>query len=133
MNWQQESPLTSDLQLAAPIKGVLRLMADGLKRLAEEGVPSVIDLEREPLDGCMTKQLLLLLGKGEVSARLDATGESLIEETSIAGVWLVTHHSADGKGGARLLEVTRIPEIMLTPQEDLSSGLLTVEAYLNKE
>ena len=63
------------------------------------------------------------LGRGEVSATLDAFGPTVIQETAIPGVWLTEHKDDEGRRLTLHLEVTRIPSILVTPEEDIADGL----------
>jgi hydrogenase-1 operon protein HyaF len=81
-----------------------------LQRVAQGKEGTVIDLRRLPLAPGEEERIETELGKGEVRAELDALGPTLVQETSYAGVWLVTHRNKENEIVARFIEVTRMPE-----------------------
>jgi hydrogenase-1 operon protein HyaF len=62
------------------------------------------------------------LGEGEVRATLDAEGLSAIRETKVPGVWWVEHRDRHGELIAELIEVTRMPQILMTAPEEIATG-----------
>ncbi len=82
-----------------------------------------IDIRSYPLSPQDREQLYLILGEGEVSARIDALGPSEIQETRIPGIWRVTHYNEHRSMLTEHVVVTRIPDILMTDPRDLSSSL----------
>lgn len=88
----------------------------------QKGETASIDLRSLPMAPGDYQALKVLLGKGEVSARLDALGPSEIYETAVPGVWWLKHHNASNEVMADLIEITACPDILRTQQEDLHEG-----------
>lgn len=102
---------------------LLHEIRHALGRLAAGGEGTVIDLNRLPLAPGEEDRIEEALGTGEVSAELSALGPSTIRETSYPGVWLVTHKNAEDEVIARLIEVTRIPELLPAQTDDIRHGV----------
>ena len=73
------------------------------------------------------------LGKGEVSAHIEAIGPSEITETRYPGVWWVTHYNVEGDIVADMLEITTAPEILSSQPDDIRSGLALLHIQLKEE
>jgi len=99
---------------------ILSEIAQRLQRLAQSGEPSSIDLRSLPMTQADRDQLQELLGRGEVSARLDIAGPSDIWETAYAGVWWIRHMGAGERIATEEIAVTRIPEIFLSDLNDVN-------------
>ena len=95
-----------------------------LEALLESGETSIIDLRSIPLAPGEEETIIETLGQGEINARLDALGPSEIIETRYAGVWLVTHYNDEGDIVSRFIEITAIPEILKSQDEDMSNALV---------
>ena len=67
--------------------------------------------------------LKAFLGKGQVTARLDALGKTLIQETAVRGVWWVTHHNENDEIISLIIEIGPIPELLLADAVDIRAGL----------
>jgi hydrogenase-1 operon protein HyaF len=105
------------------IRHALRRLADG-----EEG--TTIDLRRLPLVPGEENRIENVLGTGEVRAEVDALGPTIVQETSFPGVWFVTHKNTQGEVVARFIEVTRVPEILRSQQEDIEVAVDKLEEEL---
>ena len=101
---------------------LLHEIRHALERLASTGEPTTIDLSSIPFAPEDRAQLLDILGKGEVEARLDAFGPSNIRETAYPGVWLVQHMSPQGEEHSSLIEITRFPSLLQTPEADVTDS-----------
>jgi hydrogenase-1 operon protein HyaF len=112
---------------------LLHELRHALVACAERGETHSIDLNRLPLAPAESAQLEQLLGRGEITARLQALGDSEIVETRLPGVWRITHRNADGTVVARLLEITDCPAILKTPQQDLADGALQLEQLIKEQ
>lgn len=110
---------------------VLHEIRHALARLSETGETTSIDLSAIPFAPGDEAALLGLLGQGEVTAVVNALGETRIEETSYPGVWLVTHHSPQETTLSTQIEVTRAPTLLGTPAEDVSDALDALDRYLS--
>ncbi|MCU0766441.1 MAG: hydrogenase expression/formation protein [Gammaproteobacteria bacterium] len=109
---------------------LLHEIRHALARLAESGESTAIDLRSIPFGPGDEADLLAALGTGEVTAQLQALGESRITETSYPGVWVVDHYNADGQRIAFQVEVTPVPQILAAQPADVADGLQRLEAAL---
>lgn len=105
------------------LRPVLIELEQALRRLMEASEDSVIDLGSLPFSEQDEAELREYLGQGEVSARLDAFGPTHIDETRFPGVWLVEHQDAEQRRLTLHLHITRIPEILAAPVDDIADGL----------
>jgi hydrogenase-1 operon protein HyaF len=105
--------------LGGGVAALLMELAGSLQRLAVDGEATSIDLRSLPLSDAERAELQATLGHGEVQAVIEAAGHSLIRETRYAGLWWVEHHDADGRISAEMLEVTRIPAILLSATDEI--------------
>jgi len=112
------------------VKPLLHEIRHALERLARGEEGSIIDIQSLPLAPGEEKRIEEALGEGEVSAELNALGPTTITETAYPGVWLVTHRNVENEVIARLIEVTRIPSILLSQPEDIHAGLARLERDL---
>lgn len=111
-------------------RALLREIEQRLERLLTHDEESSIDLSRLPLGPGDHALLVETLGEGEVHAEVNSLGPTRVRETAISGVWWVTHCNADDEVMAEFIEVTRCPEIVLTPPEDLQDGMKALRARL---
>ena len=112
---------------------LLHEIRHALARLAESGEPTIIDLSAIPFGPGDRDKLFQALGQGEVSATVNALGETRIDETAYPGVWLIRHHSPMGDELATHIEITRQPSMLITPEEDLGASASRLADYLNKD
>ena len=105
------------------VAAILTEISSLLEKLAGNSETSLIDLKSLPFSPGEYEQLRLTLGRGEVSARLDAIGMSEIIETHFPGVWWVTHYNVEGDIVADLIEIAAIPNILQSQPEDVRAGL----------
>ena len=111
---------------------ILHEIENMLVQLLESGLEQSIDLRSLPMAPGDREVLQQALGKGEVSASVDALGPSLISETAIAGVWWVTHRNSNNEVMADFIEVSHCPEILRTHSEDISDGLEKLRTRLTQ-
>ena len=72
------------------------------------------------------------MGKGEVEAIITALGPTHVSETLIPGVWWVTHKNSNEEVINEFIEVTSLPEILLTQHEELWHSADVMEGRLNQ-
>jgi hydrogenase-1 operon protein HyaF len=60
-----------------------------------------------------------VLGVGAIDARLEALGESRVQETRYPGIWWVRHCNEDRETVAELIEVCDVPSILRAPAADV--------------
>lgn len=110
-------------ELTWNVKPLLHEVKHALDNLITNGKTAVIDLRSIPLAPGEEETILNALGQGEVRAKLDALGPSEIIETQYTGVWVVTHFNDDNDIIGRFIEITTMPDILRSQQEDV------IEAY----
>jgi hydrogenase-1 operon protein HyaF len=101
---------------------VLHEIRHALDKLSQTGESTVIDLSAIPFAPGDERQLLEVLGRGEVEATVDAMGPTRISETGYAGVWLVRYLGASGEEVATHIEITRCPSLLITPEPDVAEA-----------
>jgi hydrogenase-1 operon protein HyaF len=109
---------------------VLHEIHHGLKRLAEQGESTLIDLRAMPFGPGDESRLLGLLGEGEVKAEIDALGPTRIWETEVKGVWIVDHRDLDGERLALHVEITAFPDILRTQPQDIEAAIRELDERL---
>ena len=102
---------------------LLHEVKHAMDNLIKKGETAVIDLRSIPLAPGEEDKILNVLGQGEVQSQLNALGPSEIIETQYAGVWVVTHYNDENDIIGRFIEITTIPDILRSQQEDV------IEAY----
>ena len=105
------------------VEPLLHEIRHALQRVADGQEGTVIDLRRLPLAPGEEERIEAALGKGEVRAELDALGPTVVQETSYAGVWLVTHRNTEQEIVARFIEVSRMPELLQAQEADIERGI----------
>ena len=102
---------------------LLHEVKHALDGLIKKGETTVIDLRSIPLAPGEEDKILNTLGQGEVQSQLNALGLSEIIETQYAGVWIVTHYNDENAVIGRFIDITTIPDILRSQEEDV------IEAY----
>lgn len=123
---------TDETYSVGNIRALLAEIAARLEKLAGSGETGMIDLNSLPLAPGEYEQLRQTLGQGEVSVRIEAIGPSEIIETRYPGVWWVTHYNVEGDIVADMIEIARIPEIIMSQPEDVNEGLARLKSQLNE-
>jgi len=109
-------------ELTWNVMPLLHQIKHAMQNLLENNENEIIDLRSIPLAPGEEDRLLEILGEGEVNAKLNALGLSDVVETQYTGVWLVTHHNDDNEIISRHIEITYMPEILLSQKEDISQA-----------
>ena len=122
-------PIEAGLTGNAP--PLLRELAEQVKRLLATGEASAIDLSALPLTPADLDWLREKLGTGEISATLQANGESTLNETACPGIWWVTHHNEQGAVTTQLIEVALVPELVKAHPQDVQIGYEYLELMLS--
>ena len=104
------------------VQPLLHEIKHALEKLLSTGATSIIDLRSIPLAPGEEETILNTLGRGEIRAQLDALGPSEIIETLYAGVWIVTHYNDDNEMIGRFIEITTVPDIVCSQNEDVSNA-----------
>lgn len=108
--------------LGGGVSAVLCELVALLERLAAEQQAAAIDLRSLPMSPQDRIELETALGHGEVQATVDADGRSTIRETRVAGVWWVQHRNTADELIAESLEVTRVPDFLLSASDEIAAG-----------
>jgi hydrogenase-1 operon protein HyaF len=108
--------------LGGGVAAVLSELASLLERLANGEEPAAIDLRSLPMSAQDRTALQRALGEGEVQATVNAEGLSNIRETKVPGVWWVEHRDRHGELIAELIEVTRMPQILMSATDEIAAG-----------
>ena len=106
-------------------------IASLLARLLEHGEGGSIDLRSLPLSPACIAALEQCLGQGEITARLDAAGNSDIRETGFPAVWWTRHYDETGHLIAALIEVAYVPGILKADIDDIRYGARRLAARTN--
>jgi len=131
----KDIPILAQTEEACSVGNIRALLAEiaaRLEKLVINGETEMIDLNSLPLAPGEYELLRLTLGQGEVSVRIEAIGPSEIIETRYSGVWWVTHYNVEGDIVADMIEITHIPEILMSQPADISEGLELLKAQLNE-
>jgi hydrogenase-1 operon protein HyaF len=115
--------------LGGGVDAVLTEIATLLERLAGGQLPAAIDLRSLPMSPHDRTELQRVLGEGEVTATVAAAGVSTIRETRISGLWWVEHRDAHGELIAELLEVARIPQILVAASDEIAASARTLREH----
>ncbi len=104
-------------------QSILMEIKFSLEQLLEQKKSHIIDLRAMPWSPGEEHKLEKYLGKGEVHIELDALGKSTFYETSYSGIWVVTHYSEDGAVIAKAIEITYMPEMVFSQDEEIKDSL----------
>jgi hydrogenase-1 operon protein HyaF len=113
------------------VEPLLHEIRHALSRLSRGEDGSIIDLQSMPLAPGEEKRIEEALGQGEVSITIDALGPSTVQETAYPGVWLITHRNTENEVVARLVEITKIPALVLAQDEDIRAGLARLDQHFS--
>lgn len=119
-------------ELTWNVQPILHEIRHALRNLLETGECSVVDLRSIPLAPGEEEKIIDTLGCGEVHAKLNALGPSEIYETRFAGVWLITHFNEENSVIGRFIEITEIPDILKSQNEDIALSLDQLEEELEQ-
>ena len=121
--------------MAAPsaLAPVFQEILAALRSLVETDARHSIDLRTLPLAPGDDERLETFLGRGEVHAEMQSLGRSEFIESRFSGVWLVNHFNADDQLVGRLIEIARVPELLLPPAGDLDDSLTALASALAAE
>jgi hydrogenase-1 operon protein HyaF len=111
-------------------QAIMHELATHLGALAQTGATEVIDLKSLPLTAGDLAELEQELGHGEVTATVTAAGPTEIFETQYPGVWWIRYQNMEGKTVTEHLEVTRIPAILMTHNDDVAASAERLAATL---
>jgi len=113
----------SELWPSATLKAIFTEIENMLSTLRVTGEHNYIDLRGIPLSPSDIELLKRVLGTGEVQATVNALGPTYINETAIPGVWWITNNNLDDVTVSEYLEITTLPEILVTQHQDLHDSV----------
>jgi hydrogenase-1 operon protein HyaF len=110
------------VQPSAQVMAIFKELQTMLDTLVETGDQNYVDIRSIPLMPGELKTLKRILGTGEVDAIISALGPTHVTETSIPGIWWVTHKNVADEIISEFIEVTDLPEILKTQHHDLHAA-----------
>ncbi len=119
--------MTTDTRLP-----VLHQIRHALELLVATGEETRIDLTAMPFGPGDLERLTELLGRGEVTASVDALGPTLVQETAIPGVWRVDYRDADDRRLTLQIEIAPVPEILRAHPQDLAEAVAMLDSRLDE-
>ena len=131
-HYNVEGDVIADLHSIGSVDALLNEIATRLQRFVTTGETALIDLKGLPFSPAEYEGLRTMLGRGEISARLEAIGDSELYETHYPGVWWVTHYNVEGDVIADLLEIAAVPAILHSQPEDVQDGLERLQHTLSQ-
>ena len=114
------------------VRPILFEVLHALDKLLREDTSTTIDLASLPFGPGELDTLQAQLGRGELEARLDSLGKSLIYETTYPGVWWIEHRNVNDEIVGRYVEVTRLPDILSSQPADIKAGHARLEEQFIK-
>lgn len=111
---------------------LLNEIRHALKNFIDNNKTHTIDLFRIPLAPGEKDIILETLGKGEITIKLEALGTTEIIETKFPGVWLITHYNQDDKIISHLIEITNMPSIALSVEEDINHSIKSLNEKIQE-
>lgn len=138
MNEFRQIPVTvlpdteEEFTISGPLMAVLQELMDMVISLVETGATNFLDIKSLPLTPGDLEKLKTILGNGEVEAIIHALGPTHVSETSVPGVWWVTHKNSNEEVISEFIEVTSLPEILLTQHEELWHSADVMEGRLRQ-
>ena len=124
--------IQSSNELTWNVLPLLHQIKHAMDNLLNDNVNEIIDLRSIPLAPGEEDNLLKILGQGEVKAQLNALGPSEILETEFNGVWLITHYNDENEIISRHIEVTYMPDILLSQKQDIIAACQRISEKLSE-
>lgn len=116
---------------SAQVRALLQELLNMLDTLINTGESNSIDIRSLPMLPGDYDHIKAILGDGEVKATVSAMGPTQIQETHIPGIWWVTHYNLNEEVMAEFIEVTALPQILLTPEVDLQHASERLAHYID--
>lgn len=112
------------------IRALLTEILAALERLRDTGEPRIIDIRSLPMAPGDLETLRDTLGEGEIHCAMQLGGDSYVRETRFPGVWWVRHEGEPGHIVAETIEITRVPDILLSQPEDVETACVRLAGQL---
>ncbi|HOE40257.1 MAG TPA: hydrogenase expression/formation C-terminal domain-containing protein [Rhodoferax sp.] len=124
-----EAPVLSvDAQPGTVANAVFAEVKTSVERLVDQGETRSVDLRFMQSMPAERAALESLLGRGEVLAEVHAAGRSKVQETAIPCVWLIRHFNSEDELVGELIEVTDVPEILVSDRQAVTHCLTQLNA-----
>jgi hydrogenase-1 operon protein HyaF len=94
-----------------------------LERFLESGETAAIDMRGLPMAPNEYKELLEMLGQGELDLTLEMGGKTRIRETAYSGVWWIQHQGPDDRIQSEYLEINRIPDFLCAQTDQIEDAV----------
>jgi hydrogenase-1 operon protein HyaF len=94
-----------------------------LERFLENGETAAIDMRGLPMAPNEYKELLEMLGQGELDLTLEMGGKTRIRETAYSGVWWIQHQGPDDRIQSEYLEINRIPDFLCAQTDQIEDAV----------
>jgi hydrogenase-1 operon protein HyaF len=112
---------------------LLHEIRHALEKLLADGSETCIDLGALPMAPGEEARLIETLGRGEILVQMQALGKSEIYETRYPGVWFSTHFNSNDEILGKYVEITHMPALLESQQEDIAAGLQALEEELHEK
>jgi hydrogenase-1 operon protein HyaF len=109
---------------------LLNEIALALEALAKNGESRTLFLSQFPMTPEDAEFLQRTLGPGQTLIQSGGASPAVWRETGVSGVWWGEVFGADRKVVLRTIEIACIPELAVTPAEDIAAGLAEFRARL---
>jgi hydrogenase-1 operon protein HyaF len=94
-----------------------------LERFLESGETAAIDMRGLPMAPNEYKELLDMLGQGELDLTLEMGGKTRIRETAYSGVWWIQHQGPDDRIQSEYIEINRIPDFLCAQTDQIEDAV----------
>lgn len=123
--WMRQSKpvLSVDAEPGASAQAILSEIEECALRFSETGEAASIDLRCLKSMPEERETLASLLGHGEVSAAINATGRTDLYETSVPCVWWVRHRDSEDEIVGELIEIAEVPDVLMGDRKAVAYGL----------
>ncbi len=115
-------PGPGDSEPTGMAMALLREVADHLLTVAQGGERQVVELGNLPLSDGDLQLLEDKLGRGEVDAKVSASGLTEVYETAFPGVWWVKYFDNGDRPAAQQLEIGTVPMIIEAHPDDIQAS-----------
>lgn len=119
-------------QVTGMALSIMAEVARMLEALVTTGETGSIDLRSLPLTDADRDQLEELMGRGEVQAELEVSGDSAVWETSYPGAWWVRHRGAGGKISSEEISICPVPAIFSAHPADIEAAAKRIKRTITE-
>ncbi|MFK5912728.1 MAG: hydrogenase expression/formation C-terminal domain-containing protein [Woeseiaceae bacterium] len=132
VNYSDTNDSDTEYEVTDNVRALLTEIAFMLSALINDDIINSIDIHSLPLLPGEHEAIKTILGQGEVKASFDSLGTTSIYETALAGVWWVTHNNEEGDCIAETIEITTIPAILESQNDDIEAAHLALQEQLQE-